>query len=380
MPKNTFVKIELKRPIQYSKNVELRPGIHILNKEEFYSKWFVKGLILSEALVVLEEIKKKTNKPDPLVLDEKVNFKESSKPLVSICCLTYNHKHCVEDALAGFLMQKTDFPFEIIVCDDASTDSTAQIVKKYSDRYSIVKPVFNTQNQFSKTKILPFATHLFPQAKGKYIAECDGDDYWTDSLKLQKQVNFLEKRKDCSMCYNDLLIYYMDKDRVERAYKDRPRNYTQKELIGFENFSQWLHPSTKMWRNVFKGNEKDFEICWGDNATNVHMGLYGGCGYVEDIKPSVFRRFHGNNMWSCMTPKDTYEKTLEIFKRLAKFMVSKHKPEYARIREDILQQYIKHNTVVVVKPVVERVPVKKAVRQQRRKSTFAASFNHARGM
>lgn len=117
-----------------------------------------------------------------------------AQPLVSIRCLTYNHAPYIRQCLDGFVMQKTNFKFEAIVHDDASTDGTADIVREYATKYpDIIKPILETENQYSKhdgslKRIMNAA--ISPSAK--YIAMCEGDDYWTDPYKLQKQVDFLE--------------------------------------------------------------------------------------------------------------------------------------------------------------------------------------------
>ena len=120
--------------------------------------------------------------------------------LVSIICNAYNHEPYIRDALDGFVMQKTDFPFEVLVHDDASTDKTAEIIRQYEEKYpDIIKPVYQTENQYSK-KVSIGKTFQFPRAKGKYFAFCEGDDYWTDPLKLQKQVDALEKNPQADIC------------------------------------------------------------------------------------------------------------------------------------------------------------------------------------
>lgn len=126
---------------------------------------------------------------------------EEGRPLVSICCETYNHAKYVRDAIESFLIQKTDFAFEILIHDDASTDGTQDIIKEYCAKYpDLFRPIFQNENQHSKgVKI--WGDIQFPRARGKYIALCEGDDYWTDPLKLQKQVDFLESHPDYSMVY-----------------------------------------------------------------------------------------------------------------------------------------------------------------------------------
>ena len=126
--------------------------------------------------------------------------RENTDLLVTIQCLTYNHEPYIRKCLEGFVMQKTNFRFEAIVHDDASTDGTTEIVREYSEKYpDIIKPFFETENQYSKHngvigKIIRENTH------GKYVAMCEGDDYWIDPLKLQKQVDILENNPDIALC------------------------------------------------------------------------------------------------------------------------------------------------------------------------------------
>lgn len=122
---------------------------------------------------------------------------------VSVCCLTYNHEEYIRQALDSMVMQKTKFPFEIIVLDDASTDGTQQIIKEYCEKYpKLVKAVLQTENQYSRK--VPIVNQIFyPLAQGEYIAYCEGDDYWTDPFKLQKQADFLDKNSDYVACTHE---------------------------------------------------------------------------------------------------------------------------------------------------------------------------------
>lgn len=126
-----------------------------------------------------------------------------TRPLmVSIHCLTYNHEPYIRQCLDGFVMQRTNFRFEAVVHDDASTDGTADIVRKYAERYpDIIKPIYETENQYSK-RDGSLGRIMNEACKGKYIAYCEGDDYWTDPLKLQKQVDLMEAHPDCSLTYH----------------------------------------------------------------------------------------------------------------------------------------------------------------------------------
>jgi glycosyltransferase involved in cell wall biosynthesis len=114
-------------------------------------------------------------------------------PLVSISCITFNHSSFIRECIEGFISQKTNFPYEIVIYDDHSTDGTSEIVREYAERYpKLVSLVVAKENQYSKGVRGIAYRFNFPRCKGKYIALCEGDDYWIDSLKLQKQVDFLE--------------------------------------------------------------------------------------------------------------------------------------------------------------------------------------------
>lgn len=119
---------------------------------------------------------------------------------VSVICLAYNHGKYVRQTLEGFVTQKTDFKFEVIVHDDASTDDTAEIIREYAEKYpEIIRPIFQTENQYSRDVRIQ-NEFVRPLVQGKYVALCEGDDYWTDPQKLQLQYDILEKNPDCSMC------------------------------------------------------------------------------------------------------------------------------------------------------------------------------------
>ena len=134
--------------------------------------------------------------------------------MVTIWCTTYNHEPYIRQCLEGFVMQKTNFCFEAIVHDDASTDGTAAIIKEYAEKYSeIIKPFYETENQYSKRdgsigRIMHENTH------GKYIAICEGDDYWIDPLKLQKQVDLMENNSKISLCHTGFDYYDENKEQL----------------------------------------------------------------------------------------------------------------------------------------------------------------------
>lgn len=143
--------------------------------------------------------------------------------VVAIKCLAYNHEPYIRDCLEGFVMQKTNFRFVAIVHDDASTDKTADIIREYEAKYpEIIKPIYETENQYSKHdgslgRIMDAAI----DATGtKYVAMCEGDDYWTDPLKLQKQVDILEKDETLMACVTNCSVVD-DKGKTIKEIKRR---------------------------------------------------------------------------------------------------------------------------------------------------------------
>ena len=129
---------------------------------------------------------------------------------VSVFCSAYNHEKYIRQALDGFVMQKTNFAFEVIVHDDASTDGTADIIREYEKKYpEIIKPIYQTEN-LQKKGISRLFAFMLPAARGKYIAICEGDDYWTDPDKLQKQFDYMENHSDCSLVAHTASTYHED--------------------------------------------------------------------------------------------------------------------------------------------------------------------------
>lgn len=138
------------------------------------------------------------------------SFKKEFDYMVCVYCVTFNHEKYIRQCLEGFVTQQTYFPFVVVVVDDASTDKTPSIVSEFAEKYPcIILPVFLKENHFSINR--PKEPYLIPfLKKSKYVAFCEGDDYWTDPKKLQKQVDALEKHKDCKVCVH----------RVEKIYEN----------------------------------------------------------------------------------------------------------------------------------------------------------------
>lgn len=130
--------------------------------------------------------------------------------MVSVICKAYNQEKYIAQTLESFVHQRTVFPFEVIVHDDASTDATADIIRSYAQKYPhIFRPIYQTENQYQKG-VHAILVHIIPRCRGRYIALCEGDDYWTDETKLQQQFDYLESHPDCPLVAHKTMRVFED--------------------------------------------------------------------------------------------------------------------------------------------------------------------------
>lgn len=221
-------------------------------------------------------------------------------PLVSIRCIVYNQEKYIEQCLDGFLMQETTFPFEAVVHDDASTDRTADIIREYEKKYpTIIRPIYETENQYSKhngslIRIMDSAM------RGKYVAACEGDDYWTDSKKLQLQAEALENNPDCTIAFNR--VRFVEEDGSEQnlfapaidscfGQKITLKDYCYEEF----KTGRWaFHTSSFFYRqNMDKPYTEfrtdRFSVCpYGDMSRQLFL-LMNGKGFFVDRIMGYYR-------------------------------------------------------------------------------------------
>lgn len=229
------------------------------------------------------------------------------KPLLSICCITYNHVSYIRDCIHGFLLQKTDFPIEILIFDDASTDGTQEIVKEYSSKYLNIITFLQSENQWQKQNY-GLINYLFPASKGKYIAICEGDDYWTDPFKLQKQVDFLEKNRDYVMCYHEVKILENQvlRDDILNC-KNILNNSSYYDLLCFGKYMQTCSV-------VFRNTIPPFPLNKVKNINDYILWFWVsqfGNVYRIDQAMAVYR--FGSGIWSV---KSSFDKRLDSLNAL----------------------------------------------------------------
>lgn len=228
------------------------------------------------------------------------DWKDSEQgPLASICTRTYNVKDFISECLDSLLEQQTSFSFEIVIDDDCSNDGTQDIIRTYEEKYpGIIRTNLREQNV---GKEINFAENLC-RARGKYIAICDGDDYWTDPLKLQKQVTFLEEdqSREYSVTYSKVLPLY-DEGAEKRAISCPKRDCSAQAL---QKHAAGIVPSTACFRNIdaIKNYPVDYLF---DRIIDDHFlwSLLGGEGkgkLIQDIQPVMYRQ-HAQGLFSTKT-------------------------------------------------------------------------------
>ena len=233
-------------------------------------------------------------------------MKRSAEPRLSVICITYNAAQYIRMAIEGFLMQKANFPFEVLIHDDASTDGTAEIIREYAEkRPDVIRAVFQEENQWSKgVAVAP--KFLWPLIRGEYVAVCEGDDYWTDPLKLQKQVDWLDAHPESSICFHPVVVHFEDGSRADDTYpppKECKGGFTFEGLLR-HNFIQ---TNSAVLRWMLKGREGDIptDIVPRDWYVNLLHAEKGPIGFLPEAM-GVYRRHSGGVWWSTPDAPDAF--------------------------------------------------------------------------
>lgn len=211
------------------------------------------------------------------------------RPKVSIVTISYNQEKYIQEALESFVTQETDFAFEVIVADDGSTDKTQEIITSYAARYpDIFRPILRDKNIGIHKNI----SDALSRARGEYIALCEGDDYWTDTTKLQRQADFLDKHPSYSLCFHPVRVFFQNKEEEDSIYPEQGHGYrfTIEELLRW-NFIQ---TNSVMYRKRdYKNLPQDvLPLDW---YLHLYHAQYGKIGYIDRVM-GAYRR-HASGIW-----------------------------------------------------------------------------------
>ena len=241
----------------------------------------------------------------------------NNKIEVSVICNAYNHEKYIRDALDGFVMQKTNFAFEVLIHDDASTDKTADIIREYEERYpQLIKPIYQTENQYSKGHGI--AHFQEPRIKGKYVAFCEGDDYWTDPLKLQKQYDAMEKHPEVDMCaHGAISVEANTKRELLRICPSVNDGVLSTEKV-IDGGGGYVATASLFYRAELLRNLPKFrQFLRLDYTSQIHGSLRGGILYLADCM--CVYRVMADGSWTSRMSKDK-EKSDKHFNKIQEML------------------------------------------------------------
>lgn len=265
--------------------------------------------------------------------------------MVSVICLTYNHKKYIRKALEGFVTQKTSFRFEVIVHDDASTDGTSEIVKEYAEKYpEIIVPIIQTENQYSKGRGI-VSNYIKPLILGKYVAWCEGDDQWISSEKLQRQVDFMEEHPEYSYCVHHIRFHNVQSNSDTVIPNDpTERDYSADEIICGGAIFQLS--AILMRTNVYLAKPSCiYAKGFGDVPLYIYGALTGKCHVFSEVMSQYNHGTEGSytlrSAKSSIASKIAHEQDyLSMLERVKDYYSGQHEKAFKfaidRIRFNIL--------------------------------------------
>ena len=283
---------------------------------------------------------------------------------VQIICITYKHEKFIAQALDSILMQKTNFQFEIIVSEDCSPDRTRDIVKLYQKRYPrIIKPIYQEQNVGAMAN---FRTAL-EAVSAKFVALCEGDDYWLDKFKLQKQVDALQNNSDCAVCCHPVMIRWEDKSHVDEIFPNR-EGFINKKIFTFEDLKRknFIQTNSVMYRwGIFRKDLSALfpsDILPGDWLLHLLHATLGNILFLDDVM-AVYRKWAGG-LWAGAGASPAWFCAcgiahMNFFKHLEKVFPGKYKAneqDMISYTKNILLSALQLKRPDVIQDVIARYP------------------------
>jgi glycosyltransferase involved in cell wall biosynthesis len=251
------------------------------------------------------------------------------------------HEPFIKQAMDGIMMQKTDFKIEVVVGDDFSTDRTLEIIKSHKNTESIDIKILKREKgdeywrKRQKLGRLYNFTNILENCTGKYIALLDGDDYWTDPLKLQKQVDFLEGNPDCSFCFTRATKVFINQDKPDQVYPHELKKtiYSPKEYLDFTTTAT----CSLVFRNLKSTKEINFPVLehsQGDFILYCHLLHYGNAGALNDVTCTYNKHEEGVSFNNSTKHN--------LFRRIKELKIEQHFFTSKEVKKAISKQYVIH--------------------------------------
>lgn len=267
---------------------------------------------------------------------------------VSICMITYNHQDYIEQAINGVLMQKTNFEFELIISNDNSTDNSDLVIKNHLNNHEHkdkVKYINNKENM----GMMPNFINTLEKCTGQYIAICEGDDYWTDELKLQKQADFLDQNKDFSICFHKMRV--KDKEGIKDDFIIYNNQITSIHDLAKGNY---IHTCSVMYRNnLFEKFPEYFYISpVGDYFLHLLNSQYGKI-YCFDEKMAVYR-IHDTSYWSSKKQQERETIWIDFLKNIKHSFSTEIQLELDKQIELYVNPQLRNNDTEIPKIIMQK--------------------------
>ena len=290
---------------------------------------------------------------------------KDSPPLVSICCPVYNHETYIQSTIDSFLSQITTFSFEILINDDASTDTSPHIIQKYQQKYpNLIKPIFQNENQYSQGKKI--TQILAKVAKGEYIAICEGDDYWIDPKKIQKQVDALERNSDCDLAFHPCHTFLDSDPKINTVHNNYGKSIkvidVEDVILGGGGFCPTA--SLLIKKSIFDQLPGWFNDTYaGDYYIQVFGSLNGGALYLPDVM-SAYRHSRPGSLTTTTRTNDSktilsiLSKELNGLDHLMNDLPSKYETLICIRKAEVLKEFanltLKNKDFVMFKDLIEK--------------------------
>lgn len=237
-------------------------------------------------------------------------------PLVSVCIITYNQASFIHECIDSILMQETNFCYEILIHDDVSTDGTTDVVRKYAKKYpNIIISIIPKENQYAQGKRI-FVRCLLPHTRGKYITLCDGDDYWSNPNKLQKQVDTLEANPDCSICFCRASVLCNGHLKEDPKFPIKRGDLTY--LI--KNINYKTAAAMFRWNEQQRADMTNNEI-FGAHFIFSTAAEHGDIFYLNE--PMVVYRVHSGGVWSGISTIEQYSMSQKVYRQESHILLTK---------------------------------------------------------